>query len=265
MSQEAEQTTTEIETTEAGESQTPEVPSVEQPEAKTEGESGPAKADNQSTPMIPKPRFDEVRIRMLQAEAELRMLKQPKQEAQQAQTPDGDPEPKAGDFQTADEYVKALGKWSARQEWAQIRKEESQTKVQEKVKTKVVEAEKNWASQTYEAETKYPDFRQSIESAPELNHAALFILKKSPVAGELAYHLSKNHDLVHKLNELDPIESVAELARIEAKLHGSTGQPKTKPSAQIPTIDPPSGGKNKGTRTGEITQDEVIARLYGKK
>lgn len=263
MSQEATETTTKIETVTAEESQTSEGQGVDQQTETIKEESGQAKVGNQPPPMIPKPRFDEVLQRMHQAEAELRSLKQPKQEAPK-DSPVGDPKPKASDFQTADEYVEALGAWSANKEFARLKQEEAQSKVREKVQSKVVEADANWANQVHEATSKYPDFTEVITMAPRINDAALFVMKKSPIAGDLAYHLGKNPKIVHELNDMHPLEAAAELARIEAKLHGSTGQPKIKPSAKIPSIEPPSGGRKQGsTRSGDdLTVDDVIGRLY---
>lgn len=202
---------------------------------------------SQHSPMIPKWRFDELNQRMQAAEARLRegsQQQQPQQQAPQA--------PKQEDFNSYEEYIRAdarfIAQQEARQTVAQERQQQLQAEQQQREHARVQTAEQNWSQKASDAATKYPDFEQKIFTAPSLTNAhALAVLKSSPVAGELAYHLASNHDIVARLNGMHPLDAAAELGRIEGKLNGSSGQPKSKPSAGIPVITPVGAGQKHGT------------------
>lgn len=214
---------------------------------------------SQQSPMIPKWRFDQIN-EQLKAERQARLqMQQPAVPQPQQQAPQ---EPKPDDFPTYEAYIDARAEFKAERaaeaKWNGLQQQQQQAAQQQTERARIQTAEANWTQKADEAIAKYPDFEQRIYTSPSLTNAhALAVLKASPVAGDLAYHLASNHDLVNRLNGMHPLDAAAELGRIEGKLNGSSGQPKSKPSAGIPVITPVGAGQKHGTVDPYATDTSV--------
>lgn len=274
MLQDAEQSQTDVEVQPAGDTQSPETGSESQ--AMDEGAAGAGETQGQDSAQqgqgatqqndyVPRHRLNE-EIRKRRA-LEEQLARQAPQQQVQPPPPKGDddPKPKLADFETYEAFVESMGAWSAREEHRKIegkkKQQEAATKAQEFVRT----AEENWSRSATEATTKYQDFEDVLTQAPALTNENLFVLKRAKNAGDVAYHLAKDHELIRRLNSMHPIDAAQEIGRLSAKLEGSSGQPR-KPSAGIPAMKPVSAG----TKTGALeyrdnmTPDEYIAWSYGK-
>jgi hypothetical protein len=217
------------------------------------------KQPGSDTPMIPKPRFDEINQRMHAAEARARALEQQINPSQVPQQPKSGP-PKQEDFGTYEEYVRADARYEARQEYARMEQENRQRAVQQTEQQRQYSAEVNWTSKSAEASAKHTDFMDVV--APlRLNPMLEGLIKASPVAGDLAYHLGKNRaELEARLNSMHPLDAAAEMGRIEAKLTGASGQPQPKVSQMPKPMTPVNGGKSTGG--GGSGLDKALAILY---
>jgi hypothetical protein len=220
----------------------------------------------QQTPdTVPYWRVKELADQNRELKERLRMASQPPQNTQ-ASSPQTQP-PKQEDFQTYEDYVEARAEFKAketvRKEWENIQEgQRRQTQAQaEHARSQTVES--NWSQKATEASNKYQDFERKLSTAPSLTNAhALAVLKGSPMAGDLAYHLASNHDIVMRLNGMHPIDAAAELGRIEGKLQGQSSQPQKKPAAGIPALEPVKGANNSARSGDTLTQNDVISRLY---
>lgn len=236
----------------------------ETPATATLPESGSAPSGQgvqQQPQMIPKWRFDEINARLHAAEARARESAQPQQPAPQAPQP-----PKQDDFQTYEEYIDARATFKAEQaaeaKWNGLQQQQRQATQQQAEQARIYNAETNWGQKSHEAAAKYPDFEQKIAtSAPLTNAHAMAVMKASPVAGDLAYHLASNPDVVGRLNGMHPIDAAAELGRIEGKLAGSTTPPKPSVSKAPKPISPVGSGKTPASReySDDMSQEEFNA------
>jgi hypothetical protein len=260
MSTDAENEVTEPQTHEATE------PAGE-PSEGTQPASDPApstpvqeKQPGSDTPMIPKPRFDEVNQRMHAAELRARQLEQQLNPNQAPQQPQGGTPPKQEDFPTYEEYIDARADWRAEQKYTAMEQQRRQQHVQQTEQQREYNAAVNWTSKSAEASAKHPDFIDVV--APlRLNSMLEGLIKASPVAGDLAYHLGKNRgELEARLNSMHPLDAAAEMGRIEAKLTGAGGQPQPKVSQMPKPMTPVNGGKsNAGGGSG---LDKALSILY---
>lgn len=237
----------------------------ETPATTTTPETGSApqgRSDSQP-PTIPKYRFDDVNHRMQAAERELAQLRQ----AQNQQPPAPAPQPpKQDDFQTYEEYIRADAKFVAEQaaeaKWNGFQQQQQQAAQRQAEQTRAQTADQNWNQKTSEAAAKYPDFEQKLFTAPNIfsDHTRA-VLKASPMAGDLAYHLASNPEIIGRLNGMHPLDAAAELGRIEGKLAGSTTPPKTSVSKAPKPISPVGSGKTPASRdfSPDMSQEEFDA------
>lgn len=221
-----------------------------------------AQGVQQQPPMIPKWRLDEV----LEQNRQLKAAAQQQQpQAQPKAASDG--RPKQEEFQTYEEYIRADARYEARQEYLRARQEEAQQNQAKGFEDRVKKADESFTEKIYAAATKRPELLQKIQNAPALRpDIQLFGLKESDNPDILAEHLADNPMLILQLNQMPVEKALREIGKIEAKLTGSSGQPPRKPSAGIPALDAVGAGNKPGPRTGDnLSQDDVIARLYGPK
>jgi len=234
-------------------SDTPAAPEQRKPE--------PAPQSGQQPPdHVPYWRLKELadQNRALKAQLSQQAPQQPNQQpnTQAAQAP------KPEDFPTYEDFLDARAEFRAkeatRKEWAAIKAEEQQAQRVQAEQTRAQSAESNWSQRASEAAAKYPDFEQKISTVAPLNPVAQAVLKASPMAGDLAYHLAAHPELIDKLNGMHPLDQAAEMGRIEGKLTGTGGQPKV---SQMPKpMTPINGGKsNAGGGSG---LDKALSVLY---
>lgn len=252
------------------------VEAVETPSEGTQpsAESNPTPAPEipQGSDYIPKSRFNEVIAERNRERAEKAALMQMLQQRQQQAEPQQPPQvnapqpPKQEDFSNYEQYIEARAEFKAKQAaeqtWKAFQAQQQQQAQQQAEQARIQTAETNWAQKAYEASVKYSDFTEKVSNSMPLTNAyAAAVLKASPMAGDLAYHLASNPDLVARLNGMHPIDAAAELGRVEGKLAGSPTPPKVSVSKAPKPISPVGTGKTPSPSQyrDDMTDQEYLA------
>lgn len=90
-----------------------------------------------------------------------------------------------------------------------------------------VKKDAEWKGKVKEAFTKYPDLPELIEAdESKSNPTMVQLIKESPVAIDLFYHLMANPELSNKISAMSPAKSAREIGKLEAML-----EEKAKPKA----------------------------------
>lgn len=210
-----------------------------QPAEDEESEEERAKSRNQ--------RRKEAKERMRSAlqEAESRRLEAERRLEQAREAAKKLPKPKQSDFADYDEYQAALSAHHAvtMMDSREAQRIEAEAKahfaqIEEIRRAEAAEDARNWAAQTEEARTRYPDFdRVALQEAP-INERMAKLIVQSDVAADIAYHLGKNPQLGHQMAGMSEVEMARAVGRLEAQL--SAPKPKTASTAPEP-ISPVRG------------------------
>ena len=132
------------------------------------------------------------------------------------------PEPKSDQFDTNEEFVKAVGKWNrglTRFEQEHTDRRSRDTETQSIFDKRVVE-------QRTKGEKKYDDFREVVGDT-EYSQVALAAIIESPIGEDIAYFLATNPDEHDRIKTMNPILQAREIGRIEAKLEKTTSETAT--------------------------------------
>lgn len=94
------------------------------------------------------------------------------------------------------------------------------------------------------AREKYPDFNEVTQLHPSKGGPAITplmadVIYKSEFGPEIAYHLAKNVNESHRIYEMDPIDQVREMTKLEVKMAGKS--PAKKTSSAPEPIKPVAG------------------------
>lgn len=193
---------------------------------------------------------------------------QPKQEP--AKAADSDPEPKLEDFaDQADPYaawMRAAGRWEARQEFKTQRKQEQEFYQRQQAERQQYEkhaAEQQrlqaWTGRMEQAFATNPDLRVTIENMPVLPRPMMDVIIDSEIPDQILGHLLQHPEEQQRIAQLHPLRQFREVSRIEyqleqaATLTGSAVPAKPKTSAN-PPISPVSGS-HAAPRSGEPGPD----------
>lgn len=163
--------------------------------------------------------------------------------------------PSRADFDNDEDYVDALTDYKLKQHLEPI-----QGRLAEQARRQVVEVE--WQTKVSAAEKAYPDFKDVLESAvdvqmtPEMMEA----IKTSDLGADLAYYLAKNQDDAIRIANMPAIAAARELGRIESYLEYEKTQNRKKASAAPPPARLPNGSS---TRSGskslaEMSYDDYV-------
>lgn len=163
---------------------------------------------------------------------------------------DGEPNP--DDFGTHAEYVKAVAKWTAKEELKAQRAEQEKTKLQsehEQFERAHIERAKAFAEKT-------TDYAEALEDVEDVifSAAALYEIKASQLGPQIIYELAKNRKEAERIATLPYRDVVREIAKLEARLTAASEKPKveTKKTTQAPKpIEPVGGGKTQVSKSPE--------------
>lgn len=167
--------------------------------------------------------------------------------AEQKQEPSAPPqpqgEPKLDQFQTYEEYVKAVGRWEARQEIEQIEEQRRQRELQSQQQAKQVE----FQSRLQAAKTEMPDFDEvALNPSLPVSDTMAELIREMDDGPKVLYALGKSPDVAARIASLPPTLAAVELGRFAVK--ASLPQPRTVTNAP-PPVNPLSGGI--GTRNAD--------------
>lgn len=107
-----------------------------------------------------------------------------------------------------------------------------------------------------------PDFTDSVANMPLQNSAAIEGIMALENGPAVAYHLSKNLDVVDNLNRMSPVQAAIEIGKIEAKL-SATPAPKTTKAPD--PIEPVASGGTVSKSVAEMSVAELIEHEAAKK
>ena len=83
-----------------------------------------------------------------------------------------------------------------------------------------------FAKQVDKALEKYPDFEEVAFTHPFMTDDMAKVIRASPVATDLAYHLGKNLEEAERISSLSPVQQIRELVKLEVKLDNAPAKPK---------------------------------------
>jgi hypothetical protein len=140
------------------------------------------------------------------------------------------PEPREQDFNSWQEYQRALTRWEARQAYLESTRadREAQQREQQQRATHQQTAQVQQAVETMhahvatamqQAAARYPDYVDTIEGAtfdipPTLEYA----IATSDAPGDVCYYLAKNENVARQLARLAPVQAAHQIARIAAHM-----------------------------------------------
>lgn len=235
-----------------------------------------------------KKRAEEVEARALNAERELEELRRkaaeppkpvetPKPAPVQAQE---DPEPKEDDFESYSDYVKAAGRWAARQEHAEIAKKSQAESRASQFKSWQVENVKKFNERVSERAKVDPNLtipQEVVALLPakpfEMDHQ----MNSDDLIGAYFTNEEKGLDLMvyfrDNLEELGRIRSLPaprvpiELARIEGRLSGATTATPPKPEYQRanPPVRPVTAVPPSADDPNRLPDSSLSAVEWGRK
>jgi len=171
----------------------------------------------------------------LTGQLEGRVKPEGEQAAQPVATPDVLAEPDRDSFETYEDYVKAVGLWSAKVALADDKKASAQQKETDRKRETV----NTWNSKVEEARTRYSDFDVKVNSDLRIPQAAFEAIVDSPVGPDIAYHIGTNPDIAEKFLGMSGNAVVREIGKLEMKFESdpaTTPQPKPKPKVKPATV-----------------------------
>lgn len=172
---------------------------------------------------ITREKYDEKR-RADKAEAELERLREEREadKAARLQAELDTQKPVQSDFEEYEDYIVALGQWSAKKEIAADKQKAIEEKKESSEKDATIAADETVAERRERMFTDgreaHPDFEEKVFSFSPLTDAMVAALESSDVAHEILYHLANNNpDAVRIANLNSDIAIAREIGKIEAK------------------------------------------------
>jgi len=183
-------------------------------------------------------------------------------------TEETDKEPQEEDFEEYKDYVKAEGRWSARQEFQELQTAETERAEQEEQ----TEIYNSYCQRADKAREAHDDYDEVVGQDIELPQSAVLAIIELDNGPEIAYHLGQNPEACEKLSGLSQLGAVAEIGRLSASLtETSKGSVKTsaeparvpnkKPVSAAPTPIKPIGAGSTKTQVA-LDEEEVSFEEY---
>jgi hypothetical protein len=173
----------------------------------------------------------------------------------QTQQPQGDVPPDRYEFDSDEDYQKAMIRYEVRQE---IKKETEQIRL-EAERTRM---DKTFAQRIQEAAKTDPELLNIVrDPTVPISEAMAYHIKSSELGPQIVRYLSNNRNEASRLMLLHPIQAAAELGKIEAKL--SQPPPETKKVSQAPEPAKPVGS-NRGA-SNDVDLDKIPIDEYMKR
>jgi len=153
-----------------------------------------------------------------------------------------DPKPAYKDFETAESYTEALGRWSARQEWKELRAKEAEERKTLRAEEERVKREEAWRTQADAARRAHADWDDVLSTSNvPLPETMVDEIVSSDLGAEIAYYLGRAPDEAARIALLDTKGQIREIAKISAKLEsGSVANTQTDAAGEEPAAAPPA-------------------------
>lgn len=232
---------------------------TDQAEVSKDGEKEPEKTDE--NPL--KKRIDRQRAALAAANRQIAEMKAQLEGARPpAQVDDG--APKEADFENAEEYYKALGKWEAKQELTKAQKEEIARREQEQRAEVIKQRQEVFEKRQADFKKTVPDYDEAVEivqdaiTAANQNTVEFKAFSDALISSDdmpaLLYHLGKNPDDLESMFKMNPVQIIRHLAKLEIKLQSEPEKPKK-------VAPPPSAVKGSGSGLKDLekmTPNELL-------
>lgn len=180
----------------------------------------------------------------IEAVEKLKQFEQPKSNA-----------PREEDFETTEDYLKALGKYEAQQEIEAQKKAEAEANKNKAYEEKIAAKKAAFEAQEAEIRKVTPDYDETVQVLNEFvstvntrtQEFQVFrdVLMDSKNMPAISYELGKNPDLLDKLTKIPPVEIARTLFRMEYDIEKrEKPQPQTQPAPPKPVSTSSKGGKS---------------------
>ena len=177
--------------------------------------------------------------------------------------------PREDDFETTEDYLKALGKYEAQQEIEAQKKAEAEALKNKSYEEKIAAKKAIFEEQEAEFRKTTPDYDEAVQVMNEFVSTVntqtvefqVFrdVLMDSKNMPALSYELGKNPDLMDKLTKLPPLEIARTLFRLEYDIE-------KRPQKQIetqPTPPKPVSSSSKGSKSLEDMNYKELKKKMG--
>ncbi len=221
--------------------------------ATTEINTPDTKADTKPAEIehVPMHRFKEVYSKMKTLERQIQENGNPAKETKPQTTPESS-EPNWDEYQkqgkTVEEYNSDWVEHKTKATISKVERQNAEKFARDKEIERQTNAGLNFQKQAITARTKYADFDKVMSSADEVGISfpddITLMIAESDIAGDLGYHLAKNHDDAYRVMTLamqNPMLAIKELGRIESKIQNGPSQQPSMVTKAKPPIEPLNG------------------------
>lgn len=191
------------------------------------------------------------RLEEQNAELLRKVLRDTDQTPQQAAQPQQEAEPQLDQFETYEQYTKAVARWEIKQELLAERRQAEEREQQKKQQAKQAEFQSRLAA----AAAEMPDYKEvALNPRLPVSDTMADLIREMDDGPKVLYALGQNPNEAARIASLPPTLAAVELGKFAVK--ASLPQPKTVTNAP-PPVNPLSGGT--GSKTADpdkMTADE---------
>lgn len=197
-------------------------------------------------------------------------------EDKEAVNEETDPRPDPNDFDIGEldpQFVSALSKWEARQEYSRLRAEDDKKRQSEAAAVRRQELQTKADAQFAQGVSKYEDFEEVLGNLPadaKVADETTEALLESEHFADIMYHLGQNPDEAREIASQSPVQQARYIGRLEAKFSSGQDAPteKSKPK-KAPKAAPPvqrsRGGDGQFTVPADTEDFSAFEKAYGSK
>lgn len=208
-------------------------------------------------------RIDRLTAKSSAAEQQLQEVMERLKQFDQPKTNDA---PKEEDFETVEDYLKAVGKWEAKQEFARAEQDKAAQTQKQAFEARMTEKRASFEAKEAELRKATPDYDDAVQVLNEYIETVdqkspgfqVFrdVMMESEDMAAMSYHLGKNPEIVEKLSKSNPIEVARILFNLERDLKETP-----KKAAQV-APKPPTAIKAQGVDKAEdlMSGKELLKR-----
>lgn len=157
--------------------------------------------------------------RRARREAEQRQERAPTQQETQGKADDA--EPKREQFETYEDYVRALGRYEARVENKRIRDEEQQSRAAERQQKEAQKLSERVEGVVERGREAFKDFDAKIEKLfkeVQVGPAMYAAMVESSASEQVCYHLATHLDEADEIAAMSPTQQALAIGRLESRL-----------------------------------------------
>lgn len=164
--------------------------------------------------------------------------------------------PIAADYPVYEDFIEALGAWTADRRWEanEATRQQQAREAQQRADTQRLAA--SWATRVEAAKAKYPDFQAKALDAPTRIPAGsaidLFILEDDESGADVLYHLQTHPDALTALLDKTPLQQLKALTLLSQRLISPPRETAGTTGAASAPVAPPVPRPPTPVRTGPM-------------